>query len=137
MDFASGFNFLQTIGPNYLGGILDNEARVAIQVSHRIGAVVVLLYLAWMIWASMARTNDPFIRRSLHFVGVVLVVQFLLGLSNVIWLIPLSIAVAHNAVGALLLLAMVNLNFQLSRLNCSGVSETSETNLNGASAPLA
>jgi cytochrome c oxidase assembly protein subunit 15 len=49
-------------------------------------------------------------------VFIVLVVQIALGLSNVIWLIPLSIAVAHNAVGALLLLSLVNLNYQLSRI---------------------
>ncbi|MGI9288473.1 MAG: COX15/CtaA family protein, partial [Pseudomonadales bacterium] len=45
MDFASGFNAMQAIGPNYLGGTLDNAARVAIHFSHRIGAIVTALVL--------------------------------------------------------------------------------------------
>ena len=42
-----------------------------------------------------------------------LVVQVLLGLSNIIWSLPLWVAVAHNAGGALLLLSLVNLNYRL------------------------
>ena len=116
MDFAMGFNFLQTIGPNYLGGLLDDQARVAIQMAHRIGAVVVTCYFAWLLLRLKKLTGVPLIRASVWALGVVLAVQVLLGLSNVIWLIPLSIAVAHNAVGALLLLALVNLIFQLGRI---------------------
>src|SRR5690606_25419812 len=37
MDFIHAFNFAQDIGPNYLGGLLENEARTAIHVSHRLG----------------------------------------------------------------------------------------------------
>ena len=36
MDFSAGFNLAQEVGPNYLYGLLDNEARVAIHYSHRI-----------------------------------------------------------------------------------------------------
>ena len=43
MDAAAGFDFFQDIGPNYLGGLLDNAARVAIHMGHRIGALVVFL----------------------------------------------------------------------------------------------
>ena len=41
-DFKEGFNFFQSIGPNYLGGQLDHESRVAIHVTHRFGAIIVL-----------------------------------------------------------------------------------------------
>ena len=47
-DFKAGFDFLQDIGPNYLGGQMDNEARVAIHLTHRIGAIVVLLLMGAM-----------------------------------------------------------------------------------------
>ena len=46
--FASGFNLTQGIGPNYLGGVMDNDARVAIHMSHRIGAIITLLVVGWL-----------------------------------------------------------------------------------------
>ena len=69
-----------------------------------------------MLW--MIKRSIPLREVGLSIAGVfsVLLIQVLLGLSNVIWLIPLSVAVAHNAVGALLLMALVNLTFQLSRI---------------------
>jgi heme A synthase len=48
-DFAAGFNITQEIGPNYLGGQLDGAARVAIHMAHRIGAIVVTLYLIFLL----------------------------------------------------------------------------------------
>ena len=39
-----GFNFLQSIGPDYLGGQLDHEARLAIHIVHRFGAYFVTAY---------------------------------------------------------------------------------------------
>ena len=120
MDFQTGFNLLQSIGPNYLGGLLHNEARVAIQVAHRVGAVVVSVYLLWMAWVMFSARTSRGIRRASKIVLMVLALQILLGISNVIWLIPLSVAVAHNAVGALLLMSIVYLKFQLAR--CQDVS---------------
>ena len=40
-NFKEAFNLFQTIGPNYLFGQMSNEARVAIHITHRIGAIVV------------------------------------------------------------------------------------------------
>ena len=44
-DFQQGFNIFQHVGPNYLGGLLDNHARTAIHFTHRLGAVTVTLIL--------------------------------------------------------------------------------------------
>jgi cytochrome c oxidase assembly protein subunit 15 len=49
----------------------------------------------------------------------VLIVQLMLGVSNVFFGLPLMVAVSHNAVGALLLLAMVTLNHRLLTVQCS------------------
>ena len=111
-DFAQGFNIFQHVGPNYLGGLLDNEARTAIHLSHRIGAIVVsitLVILSIMLW----QTGAPVARRLSVILSSVLLVQVTLGLSNIYWVLPLPVAVAHNAVGALLLLVMVTLNHRL------------------------
>ena len=43
LDIAQGFDVTQDVGPNYLGGQLDSEARIAIQIGQRLGAVLVLV----------------------------------------------------------------------------------------------
>ncbi|WP_347330153.1 COX15/CtaA family protein [Marinimicrobium locisalis] len=108
MDFARAFNFAQSVGPNYLGGLLEGDARTAIHMAHRIGAVVttlVLLLLITRLWRVGVRAA----RRLAGLIGLLLVVQVTLGISNVLASLPLSVAVAHNAVGALLLLSLVTL----------------------------
>jgi cytochrome c oxidase assembly protein subunit 15 len=112
MDFANGFDVVQGIGPNYLGGVMDNNARVAIHMSHRIGAIITLLYLGWLSLRLRAAA-DPQLRRQGGLIGGVLLLQFGLGLSNVLFHFPLFVTVSHNLVGALLLLTMVHLNYGL------------------------
>jgi cytochrome c oxidase assembly protein subunit 15 len=41
---------------------------------------------------------------------VIVVLQFLLGVSNIVFSLPLLVAVAHNGGGALLILTLVTLN---------------------------
>jgi len=109
MDFAAGFHLFHEIGPNYLGGILEGEGRTAIHVTHRIGAVitsVVLLLLAW-------RMVEIGLGRLASLLLAVLALQVSLGISNVLLHLPLAVAVAHNAVGAMLLLTMVAINYRL------------------------
>ncbi len=107
MDFSEGFNLAQEVGPNYLYGLLDNEARVAIHYSHRISAIVltiIFLILISRLWFSSAAPLASTL-------GVILITQISLGIMNVVYVLPLYIAIAHNLVAALLLLAtlMVNL----------------------------
>jgi cytochrome c oxidase assembly protein subunit 15 len=112
MDLASGFNIFQSIGPNYLGGVMTNEARVAIHMSHRIGAIITLLYIGWMSLA-MLRSGSVLLEGLGKITALVLVLQFCLGLGNIFFKFPLLVTVSHNAVGALLLLTLVTLNFRL------------------------
>ncbi len=116
MDFSKGFDIGQDIGPNYLGGVLDDQSRTAIVVAHRYGAVLLAALLAALAWKMRSLFAMRQVKIAVFTMLFVLAVQIALGLSNVIWLIPLPVAVAHNAVGALLLLTMVNLNFQLHRI---------------------
>ncbi|MEH6358098.1 MAG: COX15/CtaA family protein [Pseudomonadales bacterium] len=113
MDLAAGFNIFQSVGPNYLGGLMDNEARVAIHMVHRLGAIFTSLYLLILIGLLYRAAGQSALRRFSCWLGVVLLLQVVLGLSNVYWQIPAIIAVAHNAGGAVLLLMMVALNYLL------------------------
>ena len=80
MDFREGFNLAQEVGPNYLYGLLDNEARVAIHYSHRISAIVltiIFLILISRLWFSSAAPLASTL-------GVILVTQISLGIMYVV-----------------------------------------------------
>ena len=106
INLQQGFNILQSVGPNYLGGLMTNEARMAIHWVHRIGAVIVLLVVGGLVWQMV---------RQVAVVGYLLLAalltQITLGILNVVWVLPLLNATAHNTVGALLLLVLVTINF--------------------------
>jgi cytochrome c oxidase assembly protein subunit 15 len=112
MDVATGFAVFQDIGPNYLGGQLDNHSRIAIHIAHRIGAMTVLLTLL-VFGISLWRIQSPVVKQWVIALWLVLLVQISLGVSNIVWALPLSVAVAHNAVGALLLLVMVSIAYRI------------------------
>lgn len=111
-DFGQGFNLLQDIGPNYLGGLLESEARVAIHLSHRLGAIIVLLVtsvFAFRLWQTGLQQAKNFSIVLITILGV----QLALGIMNVVLGLPLWVAVAHNAIGALLLLTIITINHRL------------------------
>ncbi|MEH6355724.1 MAG: COX15/CtaA family protein [Marinobacter sp.] len=117
MDFAHGFDITQHVGPNYLGGQLNADGRVAIHVSHRLGAVVVLVYFSVLLTLLWVRRRRNGLGQSVAVVAVFLLAQIALGLANVILYIPLAVAVAHNATGALLLLSVIQLIWHQRQLS--------------------
>lgn len=102
-DFREGFVLWRGIGVNYEGGVLDMAARSAIQLAHRIGALVVFCYLGWL----ALRTARRGLRRYGMAIALALAGQLLLGISNVYFGLPLAVATAHNGVAALLLFALL------------------------------
>jgi len=83
--------------------VLDMAARSAIQIVHRLGALVVFCYLGWL--------AIRLVRRGLRLCGAAIALalasQVLLGISNVYFGLPLAIATAHNGVAALLLFTLL------------------------------
>ena len=107
MNFVEAFNLLQEVGPNYLYGLIDNDARVTIHYSHRLAALILsLIYLALIarLWFSNAAPLASTL-------GVILLTQISLGVMNVVYALPLYIAIGHNLVAALLLLVTLMVNF--------------------------
>ena len=78
-NFKEAFNLFQTIGPNYLFGQMSNEARVAIHITHRIGAIVVFLYSLFLIFKLKSKETLPV----LGAFGAILFLQVLLSLLHV------------------------------------------------------
>ena len=106
-DFREGFVLFRELGVDYEGGVLDNPARVAIHFTHRLGAVAAAIALGLLGWTM---TRRPRLRPDGIAVLGALGVQLVLGASIIIYSVPLSVAVAHNGVAALLLLAVLNAN---------------------------
>jgi len=107
-DYVQGFNLFQHIGPTYLGGLLEGEARVAIHFAHRIGAMILSLAVL-AIGFYIFNKNKKLACRLLF----VLVLQISLGLANVWFHIPIQVAVLHNLVAALLLVHMLEVLYVL------------------------
>lgn len=86
----------------YQYGVLSYQARATIHVFHRIGALVTAAVL--LLWFVPLIKNNRGRLQSIAVGGVVLLsAQVLLGLANVVFSLPLMVAVLHNAVALLLL----------------------------------
>jgi heme a synthase len=113
-DFREAFVLWRGTDMDYEYGVLDTPARTAIHMAHRIGAVTTLLLLGGLAVFILWRGD----RRARILAGVTLaflLVQAGLGVSNVLFHLPLPIAVAHNVTAALLLLAVFTLWRALKR----------------------
>lgn len=108
-DFANGFHLTQHIGPNYLGGKLDSTARTAIHLTHRIGALLVTLSLLTLAW----QLRREGLKGLAGLLVLALGVQIGLGISNVVFHLPLWVAIAHNAGGAALMLTLTLINYRV------------------------
>jgi cytochrome c oxidase assembly protein subunit 15 len=113
MDLKDGFSW-HGPGPDYQGGILDNSARVAIQMVHRLGALTTFLVLGAASTRIMLKARSAALRHLGAMVGGLLLLQIALGISLVKFGWPLALADLHNGVAALLLAATVTLNWAVN-----------------------
>ncbi len=98
---------------NYEFGVHDYPARMTMHIIHRAGALVTFAYLLTLgIW--LLRVQSKLMNTAGVALITVLSAQVGLGISNVVMSLPLTIAVAHNFVAAMLLLIMVWITFNLS-----------------------
>jgi cytochrome c oxidase assembly protein subunit 15 len=110
MDFANAFHVLRELGRTDTGELLPQAALTAIHWSHRMFALVVAGVVAWAALRAFKVSRPLGIS-----IAVLLAVQFLLGVANVAFNLPLALAVAHNAGAAALLVSLVVLNFSAFR----------------------
>lgn len=114
VDFSHGFQFMRELGVTASGAPLSNEALTAIHWTHRLGALITFMVLLPLAWRGC--TVRP-LRLYGGLVLTFLIAQVSIGIANVMLSLPLALAVAHNAMAALLLIAMVTLNFKLNPLD--------------------
>jgi cytochrome c oxidase assembly protein subunit 15 len=112
MNFADAFHVLRELGVTAAGTPLSQDALVAIHWTHRAGALVTVLYLGALAAVGL---RVPALAFSSGLLLALLLAQAALGVANVLARLPLALAVAHNGGAALLLVALVMLNFAVFR----------------------
>ncbi|MDP1929094.1 MAG: COX15/CtaA family protein, partial [Thiobacillus sp.] len=112
MDFEHGFTLHRELGETATGELLPLTALTAIHWTHRLMALVVSLYLVWL--AVRVLRTPGYAGMGLVIAGL-LTLQVSLGISNILFSLPLAVAVAHNTGAALLLASLVWLNFKVRR----------------------
>jgi len=109
MDFRDAFVLWRGLDIDYTGGVLANPARIAIHVTHRIGALVAALILTLVGALCIARAAG----RRLRVIGGLLIgavlLQIGIGVTMVHFAMPLPLATLHNAGAALLVVCTVTL----------------------------
>jgi cytochrome c oxidase assembly protein subunit 15 len=108
-DFHQAFTLWRGLGINYEFGVLENPARTAIHLTHRIGAVVVFVYLLVVSVQVMQRARSVIHASIGAVLHLLLLAQVGLGIAVVLNYRQLTVAVAHNGGAALLLLVLLTL----------------------------
>ena len=112
MDINEGFLMWQSFGKNYEGGLLSPEGRTAIHFFHRLGAVALTLGLGVIIFKYIKNPSIK-VKNAALVLAATLFFQLLIGIVMVWSGIALSLATAHNAFAALLLLSFLNLVYTI------------------------
>jgi cytochrome c oxidase assembly protein subunit 15 len=106
MDFGNAFHVLRELGQTPQGELLSRGALTAIHWSHRVFALVAVAVIGWAAYRTLAVS-----RTLAALIALLVILQFSIGVANVLVSRPLGLAAAHNAGAALLLIALVVLNF--------------------------
>lgn len=114
MDFKDGFILWRGLGVDYEFGVLDHPARVAIHYVHRIGALITSLAILFYV-VRLCKKSDggQLLSNMAYIIFALLVIQVTLGISNIVFKLPLAVAVMHNGVALLLLFSLVSSAYML------------------------
>ncbi|HRK77893.1 MAG TPA: COX15/CtaA family protein [Thiobacillus sp.] len=112
MDFEHAFTLHRELGETASGELLPLTALTAIHWTHRTMALIVVVYLGWLV---LRLLRTPGYAGMGMAVAGLLALQVALGIANVLLGLPLAIAVSHNAGAALLLVSLVALNYRVHR----------------------
>ena len=111
MDFKNGFSIFRELGFTASGESLSLEALHAIQWVHRVGAIILTVYLVIMAISLNAYASLRFYKNLLL---IVLAFQFVIGVANLLLYLPLALATAHNLGAAFLVIILVIINSRVT-----------------------
>ncbi len=112
-DFRQAFVLWRGMRVDFQGGILPNAARVAIQLTHRLGALAAALAMGAASVYVIGRRALLEARAYAYMVLVALILQLAIGIFMVLKSFPLGLTAAHTAGAALLMMAALALVYKL------------------------
>ena len=112
MDFYNAFTIFRELGVTSIGEPLSLEALHAIQWVHRIGAIVLLVYLLFV--AYILKVNQGF-NMWRNVLILVISLQFIIGIANLLLHLPIGLATLHNLGAALLVVILVGINSRITK----------------------
>lgn len=121
MHWRAAFHLASIPGMNYEGGILPDAVRQTIHMMHRIGALLISSYLFIFSFYALSSFKNGSLQRLILILLVLLLIQLCIGITNVIFKLPLATALAHNLIASLLLLTMLTVLFRLIQYRKSRV----------------
>lgn len=110
--WRESFNLFRVLPVTDGGAVVTGDAGKIIQLAHRAGAAFTFLFIGWLGWLTVRQGGR--LRGTGIAILVFLMLQILLGIAAVAFSLPLGLVTAHNAVAALLMLSIVNLNHLLT-----------------------
>ena len=107
MVFDGAFNLVNLPDINYEGGFLAYGAKVAVHYVHRITALILTLFFLLTIYVIFKLEEHSFLKKVIGASIIFFVLQVALGISNVVYSLPLNIAVWHT-MNAAILMALIS-----------------------------
>lgn len=114
LEFSGAFSIPEA--ENYEFGVHSYNERLTMHVVHRFGALITVAYLCFLAFAIFKRSGSALLKKVTMLMLFVLTIQVGLGVSNVVYSLPLIVATLHNAVAACLLLIMLLLTYTLYKM---------------------
>ena len=109
MDYKSGFTIFNLPSINYELAPLAYDAKLAIHFTHRLGALLLTGVYLYLFTYIFFKQSDITLKAVSTIVLLVFVLQILLGISNVVYSLPINIAVLHTVNASILLMSMITL----------------------------
>ena len=107
MIFNEAFNVNNLPDVNYEGGILAYGAKVAIHYSHRITALILTFVFISALYVVFKLNKHSLLKKLMSISIIFFILQIILGISNVVYSLPLNIAVWHT-MNAAILMALIS-----------------------------
>jgi cytochrome c oxidase assembly protein subunit 15 len=107
MIFNEAFNVINLPDVNYEGGILAYGAKVAIHYSHRITALILTFVFISALYVIFKLNKHSLLKKLMSISIIFFILQVILGISNVVYSLPLNIAVWHT-MNAAILMALIS-----------------------------
>ena len=109
MNYSDAFTIINLPDINYELAPLAYNAKLAIHFTHRFGALILtILFSLLFIYLFFIQSNQQ-IKKIGYIVLIFFVLQVTLGVFNVVYSLPISIAVLHTVNASILLMSMITL----------------------------